>query len=138
MIKASQDWEGVIDRILEKAARRGDWRKIGRRGERLNLDPPAGVPADQVMANKMLLDNNAAPAWIEDRKLLQTRIEEWRQSLRRRAQAEGSEGVQSERVREEVAELNSSIRDLNIALPIFRLEITLLDTNAEIRRALKG
>ncbi len=134
--------EGVIDKILNSAMQQQDWQDLKGKGQRLNLEPPVGVPADQLMGNKIMQDNDVAPVWIEDRKALLHRIETWRQQLRARMQALGVAARPSQPqqtvLRQEVEALNKAIQDLNIAIPIFRLELVQLDLAEEIRRAQKA
>ncbi len=133
------NWEGVIDKMLGEAVQHQEWRNAKGKGRRLNLDAPAGVPADQVMGNKIMRDNDVAPAWIEDRKALLHRIGQWRRQLRVQVQSRGAAALhgqrQQTRLRQEIAELNRAIQDLNIAVPVLRLELVQLDLAAEMRRA---
>ncbi len=135
----NHNWEGVIDKMLGEAVQQKEWQDLKGKGQRMNLDAPAGVPADQVMSNKIMRDNEVAPAWIEDRKALLHRIGQWRQKLRSQVQSLGASALQSQeqqtRLRQEIGELNRAIQDLNIAIPVFRLELVKLDLAEEMQRA---
>ena len=135
----NHNWEGVIDKMLGEAMQQKEWQDLKGKGQRMNLDAPAGVPADQVMGNKIMRDNEVAPAWIEDRKALLHRIGQWRQKLRSQVQSLGAAALQSQGqqtlLSQEIVALNRAIQDLNIAIPIFRLELVKLDLAAEMQRA---
>ncbi len=137
----NHDWEGFIDRMLGEAVQSQEWQTLKGKGRRLDLDNPAGVPAEQVLGNKIMRDNDVAPVWIEDRKSLQRQIERWRRELHHRIQTQGTAALQDERLQarlsQEIVDLNRSIRETNIAIPIFRLELATLELSAEIRRAQK-
>ncbi len=135
---ATHNWESLIDRMLGEAVQKEAWQNLRGQGRRVNLDAPPGVPADQVMGNKIMRDNEVAPAWIEKRKALLKRIEIWLQNLRAKAQILGTAELESEgqlaKLSQEITDLNRSIRDANIAIPIVRLELVQLNLAEEIRR----
>ena len=135
--------ERLIDRQLAEAVNSPDWRNLKGKGRRLDLDPPPGVPPDMVMANKIMEDANVQPSWLEDRTALLAKIEsrrgQWRQWFRHldrsHAHAARLQEDWAERVRREVADLNRQIRDLNLALPLWRLEVVPLQPEDELSQA---
>ena len=138
--------EKLIDRQLAEAMNSPGWRNPKGKGRKLDLDPPPGVPPDMVMANKIMEDANVQPSWLEDRTALLAKIEsrrgQWRQRFRRldrsHAHAARLQEDWSERVRREVADLNRQIRDLNLALPLWRLEVVPLQPEDELAQAATG
>lgn len=135
--------ERLINRQLAEAVNSPDWRNLKGKGRRLDLDPPPGVPPDMVMANKIMEDANVQPSWLEDRTALLAKIEarreQWRQWFRRldrsHAHAARLQEDWAERVRREVADLNRQIRNLNLALPLWRLEVVPLQPEDELAQA---
>ena len=135
--------EILIDRQLTEAMNSPGWRNLKGKGRKLDLDPPPGVPPDMVMAHKIMEDANVQPSWLEDRTALLAKIEsrrgQWRQWFRHldrsHAHATRLHEDWAERVRREVADLNREIRDLNLALPLWRLEVVPLRPEDEIAEA---
>ena len=135
--------ERLIDRQLAEAINSPGWRNLKGKGRRLDLDPPPGVPPDMVMANKIMEDANVQPGWLEDRTALLAKIEarrgQWRQRFRRldrtHPQAARLREDWAEEVRREAADLNRQIRNLNLALPLWRLEVVPLHPENEIAAA---
>lgn len=132
-------WEGAIEKMLGEAVQGKEWKNLPGKGRPMNLNSPDGVPADQVMGNKIMKNNNVAPVWIEERKALAVRIENWRRKLSAKVHALGLAALLSERqqaiLNRELADLNKNIASANIAIPIFRLELVQLDLAAELQRA---
>lgn len=135
--------ESLVDRQLAEAVNSPDWRNLKGKGRRLDLDPPPGVPPDMVMANKIMEDANVQPSWLEDRTALLAKIEvrrrQWRQWFRRldRSQPDAAHLQEdwAKRIHLEVADLNRQIRDLNLALPLWRLEVVPLQPEDELAQA---
>ena len=135
--------ERLIDRQLAEAINSPGWRNLKGKGRRLDLDPPPGVPPDMVMANKIMEDANVQPSWLEDRTALLAKIEarreQWRQRFRRldrsHPHAARLREDWAEAVRREAADLNRQIRNLNLALPLWRLEVVPLHPEDEIAEA---
>ncbi len=131
-------WESALDRMLGEVVQQGEWQDLKGKGQRLNLDPPTGTPAELAMAHKIMEDNNVVPAWIEERKRILARIEAWRDKLASWSQASHRltpESHQMEQWQKELAELNQAIADMNIGTPIWRMEVLKLDFNGELERA---
>ena len=135
--------ERLIDRQLAEAINSPGWRNLKGKGHRLDLDPPPGVPPDMVMAHKIMEDANVQPSWLENRTALLAKIEarrgQWRQWFRRldrsHSNAARLQEDWAERIHLEVADLNRQIRDLNLALPLWRLEVMPLRPEDELAQA---
>ena len=135
--------EVLIDRQLAEAMNSPGWRNLKGKGRKLDLDPPPGVPPDMVMANKIMEDANVQPSWLEDRTALLAKLEARREQWRRRFRqldpthpnAPRLRENWAEQVRRETAELNREIRNLNLALPLWRLEVVPLQPEDEIAAA---
>ena len=135
--------EILIDRQLAEAMDSPGWRNLKGKGRKLDLDPPPGVPHDMVMAHKIMEDANVQPSWLEDRTALlakiQTRREQWRQRFRQldhsQPHAARLRKDWTDQVHREVETLNREIRNLNLALPLWRLEVVPLQPEDEIAEA---
>lgn len=135
--------EILIDRQLAESMNSPGWRNLKGKGRKLDLDPPPGVPPDMVMANKIMEDANVQPSWLEDRTALLAKIEAHRGQWRRRFRQldpthpnmPGLRENWTEQVRRETAQLNREIRNLNLMLPLWRLEVVPLQPEGEIAAA---
>lgn len=135
--------EILIDRQLAEAMNSPGWRNLKGKGHKLDLDPPPGVPPDMVMANKIMEDANVQPSWLEDRTALltkiQTRREQWQQQFRQLdhspPHAAQLREAWTNQVHRDVEKLNREIRNLNLALPLWRLEVVPLRPEDEIAEA---
>ena len=135
--------EILIDRQLAEAMNSSGWRNLKGKGRKLDLDPPPGVPPDMVMANKIMEDANVQPSWLEDRTSLLAKIEarreQWQRQFRRldhsHPHAARLRKDWTDQVHREVEKLNREIRDLNLVLPLWRLEVMPLQPEDELAQA---
>ncbi|MCY3710558.1 MAG: DUF1992 domain-containing protein [Caldilineaceae bacterium] len=143
------EWQDLISEQLDEAAANGAFENLPGKGQPLRLDRFPNEPDDMRMANKLLKDNDLTPTWIGDRKALLAEIELLRTEMKRqweltrvRAGAAGSEREAFARSwRRSIAdweanidELNRRIVSLNIALPIWRMELHRLRLDEELKR----
>ena len=142
-------WQDLITEQLDEAAAKGAFENLPGKGQPLCLDRFPNEPDDMRMANKLLKDNDLTPSWIGDRKELLADIESLRTEMKRRweltragAEAAGGEREAFARswrrcVRDweaRIGELNRRIVNLNIALPIWRMELHRLRLDEELKR----
>ncbi|MDE0629935.1 MAG: DUF1992 domain-containing protein [Caldilineaceae bacterium SB0665_bin_25] len=143
------EWQDLISEQLDEAAANGAFENLPGKGQPLRLDRFPNEPDDMRMANKLLKDNDLTPTWIGDRKALLAEIELLRTEMKRQweltracAGAAGSEREAFARSwRRSIAdweanidELNRRIVSLNIALPIWRMELHRLRLDEELKR----
>lgn len=143
------EWQDLITEQLDEAAANGAFENLPGKGRPLRLNRFPNEPDDMRMANKLLKDNDLTPTWIGDRKELLAEIELLRTEMKRRweltrasAGAAGSEREAFARSwRRSIAdwearidELNRRIVNLNIALPIWRMELHRLRLDEELKR----
>ena len=143
------EWQDLVTEQLNEAAANGAFENLPGKGKPLRLNDNPNEPADMHMANKLLKDNNLSPTWIGDRKELAAEIETLRAEIQRdwtlrRARAgagnadnEALERAWQRRVRDWEArdnELNRRIVNLNISLPIWRMELHRLRLDEELER----
>lgn len=142
-------WQDLITEQLDEAAAKGAFDDLPGKGRPLRLNECPNEPDDMRMANKLLKDNNLSPAWIGDRRAILADVEKLRTAMRReweetrlRLETPGVDpsALQSAwaraRARWEarIAELNRRIVSLNIALPVWRLELHRLRLREEMDR----
>lgn len=142
-------WQDLITEQLDEAAAKGAFENLPGKGQPLRLNRFPNEPDDMRMANKLLKDNDLTPTWIGDRKELLAEIESLRAEIERRweltracAETAGSEREAFARswrrsVRDwdaRIGELNRRIVNLNIALPIWRMELHRLRLDEELKR----
>ncbi len=143
------EWQDLITEQLEDAASKGAFNNLPGSGRPLRLNEHPNEPSDMRMANKLLKDNDLTPTWIGDRKTLQSEIEALRTAMHiqwtrtcTRANAPGTdaEALESGWKRtlhsweEQIADLNRRIADLNITLPVWRMELHRLRLDEELER----
>ena len=96
-----------------------------------------------VMAHKIMEDANVQPSWLEDRTALLAKIQAWREQWQQRFRQLDHSHPHAVRLRKdwtdqvhrEVETLNQEIRDLNLVLPLWRLEVVPLRPEDEIAEA---
>lgn len=147
--RGMEKWQDLISEQLEKAIGQGAFDNLPGAGKPLDLNENPNEPADMRMANKLLKDNNLSPAWIGDRKklladcdLLRAEIlREWQWLAGRLATADADRtALQAgwarslSRWEERIADLNRRILDLNLILPIWRMELVRLRLDDELAR----
>ena len=143
------EWQDLITEQLNEAADRGAFDNLPGAGEPLRLNDHPNEPPDMRMANKLLKDNDLTPAWIGDRKALQTEIQalratmqrHWTQTRARAGAPETNAGALTSawnrallQWEEQIADLNRRIADLNITLPLWRMELHRLRLDEELNR----
>lgn len=149
--KSLSEWQDLINKRLEEAMERGDFDNLPGQGKPLDLTRDPNEPAEMRMANKLLKDNDLTPPWIADRnqilaevEMLRTEIEQtwaWyakeyrtaalnvqREALNQRWQRalEAWEG--------RIVDLNRRILEVNLTLPIWRLEVLRLNLDRELAK----
>lgn len=148
--RAEQEWRSAVDRLIDEAQQQGAFDNLPGKGRPLNLkkNPYA---SDQALAYDLLQNNNYTLPWIAQRKELLERIvafrREWQQRWRRQqARRQGTPDpeqagalhalwqVEVEEMAAELVELNQAIADLNLIIPVSRLEILKLTLEGELAR----
>lgn len=143
------EWQDFISQRIDEAMAEGAFDNLPGRGKPLNLNENPNEPPDMAMANKILKNNDVTPAWIGDRKALLKDIEALRGEMSQRwawTEAEWStpEANQERLARywagrvaewsERIGQINSRILNLNLTLPIWRMELVRLQLSEELAR----
>jgi DnaJ family protein C protein 28 len=136
---------------IEEAIERGDFDNLPGKGKPLDLRENPNEPVEMRMANRLLKNNELAPAWIMDRKALIFESDLLRHELERQWRWHTEEiahlSTVEERVElaaewtlliraweEQIADLNRRILNLNLTLPIWRMELMRLNLDRELKR----
>ena len=143
------EWQDFVSQAIEEAMREGAFDNLPGKGKPQNLNENPNEPSDMAMANKILKNNDVSPPWIGDRKKLMEDVEALRTEMAERWRWTQNDwaGVNAERGRltrrwaEQIAvwrgqidKLNSRIRDLNLTLPIWRMELLRVHLADELAR----
>ena len=149
--KSLEEWDDLVRERIEEAIERGDFDNLPGQGKPLNLDANPNEPPEMRMAHKLLKNNNLAPAWILDRRGLLLETEALRTELARKWQWYSREYNTTEDetlqvpvaeewmaflrdCEEQIADLNRRILDLNLSLPIWRMELLRLNLDRELAK----
>lgn len=144
-------WTDLANQRIEEAMQAGAFDNLAGKGKPQQLNPNPNEPPEMIMANKLLKDNDLAPAWIVDRRDMLEKIAAFRQELQtgcHRYQtwlAQDTEPTQKERTRigwqrqtaawqAEIDGLNKAINVVNLTIPIWRMEVLKLRLDAELAR----
>ncbi len=124
------DWENHVDRLIREAMESGTFANLPGEGKPLDLGDE-NTPDHLRMAYKILKDNDLAPEWIVEGKVLGKKIEAWHTALRkavrahrdgqhdpqRRLSADSDWRLAQKRLTEQAAVLNRAIISYNLKLP---------------------
>lgn len=147
--RGGDEWQDFISQRIDEAMAEGAFDNLPGKGKPLNLNENPNEPPDMAMANKIMKNNDVSPAWIGDRKKLLEDIETLRSEMAQRWEwmREKWSAPQADRGglayrwaaqitawAEQIAKLNSRIQDLNLTLPIWRLELLRLHLADELAR----
>jgi DnaJ homolog subfamily C member 28 len=149
--KSLEEWNDLVTERIEEAIERGDFDNLPGRGKPLNLETNPNEPLEARMAHRLLKNNDLAPAWMIDRRNLIDESEVLRAQLQRKWQWYSNEYAEetneSERKlmaeewtawltlwEEAIVDLNRRILNLNLSLPIWRMELLRLNLDRELSR----
>lgn len=145
------DWQSLVSQQIDEAMRRGDFDNLPGKGKPLNLNQDPNEPDEMRMANRLLKNNDLAPAWMLDRQSLLTESDQLRAEIARQWQwflenyaGESDDGKRAilatewaslvRRWEETVTDLNRRILNLNLTLPVWRMELGRLNLDRELDR----
>lgn len=146
------EWRDLVSKRIEEAMRRGDFDNLPGRGKPVDVSRQPFVPEDQLMAFKLLQNNDLTPDWIAERKEVLKGIEAFRAKLhgvaaQARVQWEASADDARRhdvamtwlrwiaRWEADIVEMNRRINTLNLRQPSIHLEVFKLRLDDELRRA---
>jgi len=151
------NWDRVIEQKIREAQEEGKFDNLSGKGRPLNLDEnPFEDPAWQ-MANALLKEQGFRPDWLEDDVMLREKLAQVRAALARtrdwRAEQLAALGARDdpearrqrawvaseweravERFRENIAQINAGIANLNLKVPHERFQRMKLAVEDELRK----
>src|SRR2546429_8686378 len=101
-------------------------RQPDRKGRPLNLEENPYEDPSLRMAHRLLRNNGFAPAWVEEAKDLERAVDEARSELAR--------GMDLERFRDRVAEINRRILSHNLKTPSAQFHLPIVDADLLMRK----
>ncbi|MCU0498299.1 MAG: DUF1992 domain-containing protein [Anaerolineae bacterium] len=122
------DREIGIEQMLKKAQE--SWQNLPGAGKPLNLDQNPHAPAEMQMANKLLKENDLAPAWITEGKELDATRDKLLRQIARAAES----GEVKSTLRDSVTAFNKRILTYNLKLPAGVAHKFMIDLARELRR----
>ena len=140
-------WESLIDRKIREAIEEGEFDNLSGKGEPIDLTENPFEDPDWRMAHRMLRNAGFAPAWIEERKDIESEIQAARTTLTRvwavlqnarhtehsySAEARWRQALEDFRVKS--LELNRRIQTWNLKTPAIGFHRNIIDFDREIDR----
>jgi Domain of unknown function (DUF1992) len=114
------DWESSVDKAIRAAMDEGGFNNLPGTGQPLRLDDDAYTPPDLQLAYKILRDNDLAPDWIVQSKLLATQVDDWQARVQQSLRTPGNPATWAQ-ARQQLAaqadKLNRAILGFNLKLP---------------------
>jgi DnaJ homolog subfamily C member 28 len=146
------EWHDLVSQRIEDAMRQGLFDNLSGRGKPLNLRRDPFLPEDQQMAVTLLRNNDLAPEWITERKIILAAIDALRADLHRAAGImrcdldAATDDVRREQLQRRwrlwladwqarIDQLNRRILVQNLKQPVRHLEIYMLRLPEELARA---
>ena len=140
-------WESLIDRKIREAMAEGEFDDLSGKGEPIDLTENPFENPDWRMAHRMLRQAGFAPAWIEERKDIESEIAVARSTLARiwrvwqnARHTDNSHSAEARwrKAREDFklkcAELNRRIQTWNLKTPAIGFHRNVIDFDREIDR----
>jgi DnaJ family protein C protein 28 len=113
--------ESAVEKIIREAMEQGEFDNLQGKGQPIDLRENPFEDPDLRTAHRLLRNAGFAPAWLEERKDIDARLEERLTTLRRAWKIYGEGHPEWERnlsdFRDSVAELNQRIRIYNLKAP---------------------
>ncbi|HEY6118973.1 MAG TPA: DUF1992 domain-containing protein [Pyrinomonadaceae bacterium] len=136
--------EKLVEKKIREAMEKGEFDNLPGKGKPVDLTENPFENPDLRMVHRLLKNAGFAPAFIEERKSIETDLERWRQTLlrARTLYTDVSKVGEWNRVknefREAVCELNDRIRLYNLKTPASAFQRSHVDAEGEIARIESG
>lgn len=138
-------WNRVVEEKIQKAMEAGAFDNLPGTGQPLQFEETGFEDSEMWLANHLLEVNNLAPAWVEERKEIETSIRGIREGLARSwrwyCTAEPGHLREDEWRRRlaacqrQIEQLNRRIFNYNLITPTPAAHRLLVDTEQELQRA---
>jgi hypothetical protein len=137
-------FESLVDKLIRESMERGEFKELSGKGQPVDLSENPFEDPDVRTAHRLLRNAGFAPAWMEDRKDIESNLERARSILLRAKELYHDEiphGRAWQRAvrefRETVGELNQRIRMYNLRAPAPAFHKKVFDVE-EFIRGLEG
>ena len=136
----------ALEEILQQAIKEGKFKDLSGKGQPLELNENPLEDPEKRLVNKILANSGFSPAWIEDRREIESELEQSRNQLRAARDLFKEAGSENrhhnmiewekalDRFREQVTALNKRIESYNLEAPLLQLHLTKVDIRAEVDR----
>jgi DnaJ homolog subfamily C member 28 len=132
-------WESLVDKLIRESMERGEFEGLAGEGEPIDLRENPFEAPELRTAHRLLRNAGFAPAWIEERKDIETSFAQAKAVLIRAKElyleqnqllAQWQRAAQE--FRETVAELNQRVRVYNLKAPAAGFQRKVFDADALI------
>src|SRR5215510_6247823 len=142
VIKHMKRWESSIEKQIREAMEAGEFDNLPGKGKPIDLSENPFEDPDLRTAHRLLRNAGFAPVFIEERKAIDSELENGRTKLARAWQVYQQKGSAAESVwrrvstefEELVSELNKRIRIYNLKVPAGAFHRLLIDLAREMER----
>lgn len=136
----------ALEEILRQAIKEGKFKDLAGKGQPLKLDENPHEDPETRLANKILANSGFSPAWIEERREIESELERSRIQLRVAHELFGDADSEEDRLnaiewekavdqfREQITALNKRIESYNLDAPLVQLHLAKVDIRAEVDR----
>jgi DnaJ homolog subfamily C member 28 len=135
-------WESLVDRLVREAIERGEFNGLAGSGQPIDLSENPFEDPELRTVHRLLRNAGFAPAWIEERKDIDTELRRARDMLIRARRIYGSDGRLQEspqwkraltEFRETAAALNRRVQMYNLKAPAVVFQRKTIDVEGLIR-----
>ncbi|MCW5877052.1 MAG: DUF1992 domain-containing protein [Anaerolineales bacterium] len=132
------------DKIIEDAMKSGAFDDLAGKGQPLPLEHNPNADPEWELAYHLLKENGFAPAFIEERQVIEKELAAARGALARAWAGRAAEGGTARwaqacrQFEEQAAVLNKKIRDYNLTIPHDKLARAAIDPAKEIEQTSQG
>jgi DnaJ homolog subfamily C member 28 len=138
-------WESLVDKLIRESMERGEFKDLSGKGEPVDLSENPFEDPELRTAHRLLRNAGFAPAWLEERKDIDSNLNHAqvvllraRDLYRRKIPDEGAWQRAVQEFCETVAELNQRIRLYNLRAPAPVFHRKVFDAEGLIRELETG
>ncbi len=127
-------FEWIAEEKIRSAIESGEWDNLPGKGKPVKWQENPYEPPEWRMVFSLLRRNGFSLPWLEERKEIETEIQQWRSQFAREVQR-GDRLVETDWAKEQIDRLNKRIFRYNLGAPSERFHLQPLNFDWEMERA---